>query len=125
MNTFKKEERLNSKKIIEELFKEGKSFVIEPLRIVWLEKELSTECPAQVLINVSVNKFKRAVDRNKIKRLLREAYRKNKDILYKYLTEDHKQCAFAIFYISREIISYSEIESKIIVILQRLTQEIV
>ncbi len=124
MLTFKKDERLCSKKIINDLFAKGKSFVIEPLRIVWLEKELNSTSPAQVLINVSQHKFKRAVDRNKIKRQLREAYRKNKDPLYQFLTENHKQSAFAIFYISKEFTPFKDIESKIILILQRLQKEI-
>jgi len=124
MNTFKKEERLCSKKIIEDLFRGGRSFVIEPLRVVWLEQKLSCESPAQILISVPLHKFKRAVDRNKIKRLLKEAYRKNKNLLYQFLNENHKQCVFSLFYISNEIVSYSEIESKIILILQRLIQKI-
>jgi ribonuclease P protein component len=124
MLTLKKDERLCSKKIIEELFSEGKSFIIEPFRIVWIEKTLNSDSPAQVLINVSLRKFKRAVDRNKIKRLIREAYRKNKSPFYQFLTENLKQCAFAIFYISKELTTYSEIELKIILILQRLEKEL-
>src|SRR6266446_10214859 len=94
--TFKKEERLSRKKLIDELFKSGSSFYLAPFRIIFAPPEKigtglnlppekvginsgETSCaraaPAQVLISVSTKNFKRAVDRNKIKRLIREAYR--------------------------------------------------
>ena len=77
--TFPKEEHLCRKKLIEELFgKQGSSFGVYPLRIVWIKAEAPTTAPPQVLISVSKRTFKRAVDRNRLKRLIREAYRLNK-----------------------------------------------
>ncbi len=123
MQTFKKEERLSRKKIVDQLFSEGKSFVIFPYRIVWMSYDLETDYPAQVLINVSKKKFKRAVDRNLIKRRTREAYRRNKESWYKFLEGNNFKCAFALLYISNEITSYKAIEEKIILSLQRLQSE--
>ena len=70
--TFPKEEHLCRKKLIEELFgKQGSSFGVYPLRIVWLKSEAPSAAPPQVLISVSKRTFKRAVDRNRLKRLIR------------------------------------------------------
>ena len=119
-NSFTKAERLCSKKTINGLFTAGKSFVIEPFRVVWMQTHADQEVPAQVLISVSSHKFKNSVDRNRIKRLVREVYRKNKHSFYENLITREKHCAFGIFYISKELPVYSLIEPKIILILQRL-----
>ena len=121
--TFKKAERLSSKKTIKELFADGSSFFIFPFKIVWKFTELNSDYPAQVLISVSKRNFTKAVDRNRIKRQIRESYRKNKNSLYSYATNKQKQIAFALIFSSNKKIPYKEIESKIIVILQRLEKE--
>jgi ribonuclease P protein component len=123
MQTFKKEERLSRKKIVDQLFSEGKSFIVFPFRIVWMNYDPEVDYPAQVLINVSKKRFKRAVDRNLIKRRTREAYRRNKESWYKFLDEYNFKCVFALLYISTEIDSFKAIEEKIILILHRLQSE--
>ena len=120
MQTFRKEERLSKVKLINKLFSEGKRFTIDPFRIYWMEIELENKFPAQVLINVSKKHIKRSVDRNLVKRRIREAYRKNKSTYYSYLKAYSKKCVFALLYNSGEIASYKDIEEKIILILQRL-----
>lgn len=122
--TFTKEERLCSKKIIQNLFENGSSFVIYPFRIFWLETELEIRYPVQILINVSRKIFPNAVDRNKIKRQIREVYRKNKNILYKHLHNKGKQYALSFIYTAKEQAGFKEMESKIILSLQRLVKEI-
>ena len=123
MQTFKKEERLSRKKIIESLFSDGRSFVQYPVKVVWLEWPLDGKYPAQVLISVPKRRFKRAVDRNLLKRRIKEAYRKNKQSFYDFLTEKDKTCVLALLYVSGEIASYAEIEKKIIVALERCKSE--
>jgi ribonuclease P protein component len=123
MHTFKKEERLSRKKIIESLFLMGNSFSQYPVKVVWLDYPLEGKYPAQVLISVPKRKFKRAVDRNLLKRRIREAYRKNKESLYDYLRERDKTCVLALLYISNDIVSYNEIEEKIILALERCKSE--
>ena len=76
--------------------------------------------PAQLMISVPRSIYKRAVDRNRIKRLIREAYRKNKHILYHPLMEKQEEMAVSITYISKEIVSFQVMQEKIILLLQRL-----
>jgi ribonuclease P protein component len=121
---FRKAERLCSKKLIEELFRSGKSFYSYPFRLVWLPVQNYLPYDAQVSISVQKRHFKKAVDRNLLKRRIREAYRKNKHELYFKLGEEKLQIVFMIIYGSRDILSYEEIEDKIIVILSRLKEEI-
>lgn len=123
--TFRKEERLYSKKIIAELMSRGKSFSNNPLRIVWTETELAGKFPAQVLFSVPQKKIKTSVQRNRLKRRMREAYRKNKQILYEPLKESGIAIAFAIIYTSPKESEYGDIERKIILSLHRLRDNVI
>lgn len=123
MQTFKKQERLSGQKIIDTLFSEGRNFVVSPFRVVWLEYELAGHSPAQVMISVSKKRIKKAVDRNLVKRRIREAYRKNKDEFYEFLNRKGVKCAFALLYNSDLIADYKEIEEKINLLLQRFQSE--
>ena len=76
--TFKKEERLNKEKWIRELFEKGSSFHLSPFRVIYLPHPDPLYPVHQVLISVSARNFKKAVDRNTIKRRIREAYRLSK-----------------------------------------------
>ncbi len=122
-HTFTKAERLTSKKTIEALFNVGTSFAISPLRVIWLENKLKTSHPVQVVVVVPKKNVPRAVDRNLIKRRLREAYRKNKDLLYDFLLKVGKQYALAIVFTGTKPVAYEELEGKIILSLQRLVTE--
>lgn len=122
MYTFKKEERLYKRKNIEALFSKGAFFFSFPFKIIWLETEKQQDFPAKLLISVPKRNFKRAVDRNRVKRLIREAYRKNKGLLYGALEFQNKYLNFAIIYTQKEIFSYQEIESSIIVMLEKLNK---
>ncbi|MDB5233981.1 MAG: ribonuclease protein component [Hymenobacter sp.] len=119
-HTFPKEEHLCRKKLIEELFgKQGSSFGVYPLRIVWIKSEAPTTAPPQVLISVSKRTFKRAVDRNRIKRLIREAYRLNK---YR-LTEQpngHQVALLGIIFTGKEKSPLALVEKKLISAIHRL-----
>jgi len=119
--TFDTSERLKSRKIIERIFnREGKSFSNYPLRVIWLETPLDTTFPVQITFSVSKKKFKKAVNRNRIKRLMREAYRLNKAKLYASLSAQEKQGAIIIIYAANEELSFQEIESKMKQALKRL-----
>lgn len=120
--TFSKDERLHSRSLIEKVAGEGSSFLVHPFKVIWLDTEsLESKYPAQVLMSVPKKKFPRAVDRNRIKRLMREAYRKNKHLLYKALDEKNKKRAVMLIYIDKVLPEYKLIEEKIILILQRLS----
>ena len=121
--TFTKKERLSSKKLIDQLFTEGKTFFSYPFKVFYLFKETEEEFPVQVLITVSKKNFKKAVDRNKIKRLVREGYRKNKLLLHDYLNEKNKSVLLGLVYVGETIPLSQEIEQKLILILQRLIEQ--
>ena len=118
--TFPKEEHLCRKKLIEELFsKQSASFGVYPLRIVWIKAAAPTTVPPQVLISVSKRTFKRAVDRNRLKRLIREAYRLNK---YR-LTEQpggHEIALLGIIFTGKEKSPLTLVEKKLISAFHRL-----
>ena len=123
METFKKEERLYNKKVISYLFANGSVFFIYPFKVVWCEYEQQTQYPARVLISASKHSFKKAVIRNRVKRLIREAYRKNKCAFYDFLESKDCHCVFSLIYSAKDVLPYDELEKKIILILQRLQME--
>ena len=121
MQTFTKAERLCSKVLIDKLVEKGNSFQSFPFKITWLETQ-EIIMPAQIMISVPKRIFKRAVDRNKLKRRTREAYRKNKMILYDHL--NNKKILFMLIYTAKTIADYKEIEEKLIIGLQQLEKKI-
>ena len=108
--TFSKSERISSRREIDLLFEQGHSFLVYPLRIVFLSiPKTDDSVPVSVLISVPKRKLKRAVHRNRIKRLIRETYRLNKqDLLQK--TFDSGRLLIAFVYLSGKIVSYREID---------------
>jgi len=114
---FPKAERLTGKKKIEELFTDGSSFFLHPFLVKYL---LASEGPHRLLITVPKKKFKRAVDRNRIKRLIREAYRLNKHILYNQPTTF---LHVGFIYQDNSILHFAEIEQKVIILLNRLSHQ--
>ena len=112
--TFSKQERLTGKKNIEELFKKSSSFHLYPLLFKFIPTD---EQHTKVLISVPKKNHKRAVDRNLLKRRIREAYRLNKHIL----TDSSSQGLFlGLIYTSKEILDYKYIETKLISGMNRL-----
>ena len=112
--TFPKEEHLCRKKLIEELFsKQSSSFGVYPLRPVWIKAPAPTTAPPQVLISVSKRTFKRAVDRNRLKRLIREAYRLNK---YRLTVQPngHQVALLGIIFTGKEKSPLALVEKKLI-----------
>jgi ribonuclease P protein component len=118
--SLKKEERLCSRKAIEKLFFEGTSFFIFPLKVVFLKTGLPGPYPAQAAFSVSRRNFKRAVKRNLLKRRMREAYRINKDLLYRTLGNEG-QLAVMFIYAGREVKEYELIEKSMKQALSKLS----
>jgi ribonuclease P protein component len=107
---FSKKERLKSRKVIDDLFVSGKGFTIFPLRVTY-KYETETRSPGiEAAISVSKRHFKKAVDRNRIKRLLREAYRLQKNELVKTANQEGKKGYVFFMYTDKEMPSYDVIK---------------
>ena len=120
--TLPKEERLCRKKLIEDVYHNGKSFKSPALIALYLPMELSHAVPVQVMFAVSKKIYKRAHDRNRVKRLLREAYRKQKQILYNSLIEEKKQLAVIIIFTGRQLPNASYVHGKMTDILKNIAK---
>lgn len=122
--TFSKDERLCSQKIISGLFQPGFFISKYPIRIHYLYTELpNTPFPAQAMFVVGKKKFKRAADRNRVKRMLRELYRLNKHVLYENLRKSGKTMAVAVFYTGDALPEYKTLELRFSLAFKQLTDE--
>ena len=119
--TYPKNEKLKSKITIGLLFSEGKSVSKYPLRMVYYSAALGDDQKIKMGVSVSKKYFKKAVDRNYFKRVLRETYRLNKHILVDNL---NKPYAFMFFYQSKERLSYEEINTKTIQLFEKFVAQI-
>ncbi|MBP8903273.1 MAG: ribonuclease P protein component [Paludibacteraceae bacterium] len=123
MNTFPKKEHLYGEKVIENLHTTGSSFLVYPLRVVYLNvSQPDEQIPVRVMIGVSKKKFKKAVDRNRAKRLMREAYRLNKSSLVSIIKKEEVKIYLSFQYIADEMLTFDEISTKMQKALDRLTK---
>ena len=116
---FKKSEKLKSKKLIEKLFLEGRAVSTFPLRLVYLQTSFKVGINTKTGVSVSKRNFKKAVDRNRIKRLLREAYRLNKGLYFNNITT---QYAFMILYIGSEELEFITLEAKMKLLFEKFNK---
>lgn len=122
--TFKRAERLKSQTIIEQMFKQGQSFSHYPLRLVWtVMEQRQSDFPVQFALTVPKKKFKKAVQRNRIRRLMREAYRLNKHRLYQALQGAESQMALLVIYTGQEMLTFEEIEKAMQQMLRRFIKK--
>lgn len=119
--TYPKNERLKSKTTIGLLFSEGKSVSKYPLRLVYREAEADSEEKIKMGVSVSKKYFKRAVDRNYFKRVLRETYRLNKHLIWDNAEQPY---SLMFFYQTKDKLSYEEINTKTIQLFEKFIQQI-
>lgn len=122
--TLSKEERICSKKLINELFTgNGRSMTAFPLRVVFMKRTIIDDQPrAAMLVSVPKRYFKHAVDRNRVKRQVREAFRRNKSIITQNLTDDHEAVAMAFVLLTDEKFPSSEVENRMVRLLTRISE---
>lgn len=122
--TLSKEERICSKKLINELFTgNGRSMTAFPLRVVFMKRTIVNDQPrAAMLVSVPKRYFKHAVDRNRVKRQVREAFRRNKSIITQNLTDDHEAVAMAFVWLTDEKFPSSEVENRMVRLLTRISE---
>ncbi|MFH6997843.1 ribonuclease P protein component [Flavobacterium sp. FlaQc-57] len=119
--TYPKNERLKSKTTIGLLFSEGKSVSKYPLRLVYRQAEENSEEKIKIGVSVSKKNFKRAVDRNYFKRVLRETYRLNKHLLLDNINEPY---SIMFFYQTKDKLSYEEINIKTIQLFEKFLAQV-
>ena len=117
--SFKKGERLSSRKVISSLFQSGKTIHSGPLKVRW-EKGKGLPFPAAMAVSVPKRVHKRAADRNLLKRRIREAYRINKPVFYTGLIERGEQVHLVIQYQQQEVLDYKTIEAGLLKALDQL-----
>lgn len=128
--TLHKEERVTRRKVIEELFATGKTFSAYPLRVFYLlkkrsgsEEELSN-APLQFGVGVSKRYFKKAVDRNRVKRLLRETYRTQKPELLEAVSQKSASLQVFAIFTGKELPLFDDLREKVGSALRRLQKEV-
>lgn len=125
-HTLSKAERLSHQKRIDALFASRESFIAYPLRVVYIQHEASPESsePAvSILVSVSKKRFKRAVKRNRVKRLIKEAYRLNKGAFAQLASLNGTNFDIAFLYLKSELPEYAEIEKAVLKTVRTLSEK--
>jgi ribonuclease P protein component len=120
--TFSKQERLCSRKVFGQLVESGQKINAFPFRLIFSEVSLPEEVGIQAAFTVPKRNFKKAVHRNRIKRLMREVYRKNKDVHYPLVEQSGRQFALLFIYSGNQLPDYSVTEEKLKLLLHRFVE---
>lgn len=123
-NTFPKKEHLCGEIRINRLFTEGKAFIAYPLRVMYSINKIPSTEAVKIMVAVPKKRFKRAVKRNRIKRLMRESYRLNKHSLYELCNEHNISLQIAFGYVSDTEADFVEIQEKMRKALARIETKI-
>jgi ribonuclease P protein component len=115
---YRRKDKLKSKKLIEQIFTEGKALTVYPLRLVYIKTDFEDESILKTSVSVSKRLHKTAVARNRIKRLLREAYRLNKPI---YFNNSSASYAFMILYLSKDGITFYKLNKSMKLLFNKFT----
>ena len=122
--SYNKFEKLKSRKQIELLFAQGKSISSFPVKVFYLPVEHTSEHPVQVGVGVSARNFKKAVDRNTIKRRMREAYRLHKLPLHEHLIAKQKSVAVFILWIDKQLPTTAALQDLMPTVIEKLIKQL-
>lgn len=118
--SYNKKEKLKSRKLLDQLFTKGKSVSAFPLKVFYGVLTDENAETVQAGVGVSARNFSKAVDRNRIKRLLREAYRLNKSVLHDALNAEQKKAAVFFLYVGKEKPEFAALNEAMPLLLQKL-----
>jgi ribonuclease P protein component len=122
--SYQRKEKLKSRKLLKQLFSNGKSFSVFPIKIFYLQPDTPLDFPVKVAVGASVRNFKKAVERNRIKRLLREAYRTEKVPLHQYMQERSLQVIVFLLYIDKILPDYTTLKTKMPLLFEQLIKRL-
>ncbi|HRI22429.1 MAG TPA: ribonuclease P protein component [Panacibacter sp.] len=123
-NKYGRQEKTKSRKQVEQLFESGKSISVFPLKIFYMPVAEQMDFPLKTGVSVSSRNFKKAVDRNRIKRLLREAYRTEKHVLIEKLEQSQQQLVCFIIYTGKTLPSLNDLQLKIKTVIKKLSETV-
>lgn len=121
--TYGKKQKLKSRKLIDALFKQKQAVNAFPVKLFYVFVDES-DFPVKAGVGVSARNFKKAADRNRIKRLLRESYRLNKNELLQLVSSNNKKMALFFLYIDKEMPDYSTINNSVKTAIQKLIKQV-
>jgi ribonuclease P protein component len=121
--SYHKTEKLKSRKTLNVLFTKGKSFSVFPVKVFYVVDVINDD-PVKAGVGVSTRNFKKAVDRNRIKRLLRECYRLNKNPLHDVVAKQQKSVSVFFLYVGKELPAHEMLTEKIKAALLKLEEQI-
>lgn len=122
--SYNKQEKLKSRKQLNTLFKKGKSFTVFPLKVFFVFADNTQDNIIKTGVGVSSRHFKKAVQRNRVKRLLREVYRTEKHPLQEALNKSNKKLAIFLLFVDKTLPEYSLLKEKMPLCIQRLIHEV-
>ncbi|MGB8192571.1 MAG: ribonuclease P protein component, partial [Chitinophagaceae bacterium] len=122
--TLKKHERLKSRKLLDQLFRGGNNFFLYPIKVYYQSTASPINAPVQAGFGVSARVFKKAVDRNRIKRLMREAYRLQKPALLEMIGPRQEKLAVFFLYVGKEVPEYETVKEKLLSVIERLSRSV-
>lgn len=122
--SYGKKEKLKSRKLTDELFRKGKTFTVFPLKVFYMPVDQPLDFPVKAGVGTSSRHFKKAVDRNKVKRLLRETYRTEKVALNDYVGANQKHLTIFFLYIDKVLPDHALIKSKMMQVIDKLIKQL-